>query len=145
MLSISSNDPYKPHTEIPINANVSDIDELYNDVCRMPTLLGNFPNPFNPETVIRFSVACRDDGLPRLNSKPDITETRQAVVSTKITIYNIRGQLVRKLVDDLFAPGEHSVIWNGTDDHGLSVGSGVYLYRMQTDDFTSTKKMVLIK
>jgi flagellar hook assembly protein FlgD len=62
-----------------------------------------------------------------------------------IVIYNIKGQKVRNLVNGEYSTGHHSVVWDGTDDSGRSVGSGVYLYRMITDDFTATKKMILIK
>jgi len=110
--------------------------------------LWNYPNPFNPETVIKWTV----DGerLTDVIARSEATkQTRQqsTVNSQHITIniYNIRGQLVRKLVDDIYAPGEHSVVWNGTDDAGRSVGSGVYLYQMKTDDLVQTRKMILIK
>jgi flagellar hook assembly protein FlgD len=62
-----------------------------------------------------------------------------------ITIYNIKGQRVRSLVDGLYEPGHHSVVWNGTDGNGRSVGSGVYLYRIVAGAHNATKKMVLMK
>ena len=88
-------------------------------------LLGNYPNPFNPETTIKFS----------LDKKTDI----------RIDVYNIRGQRVKTLLNSFMDKGEHSVLWNGTDDNGLSVSSGVYFYRMMTDDFNQTKRMLLLK
>jgi flagellar hook assembly protein FlgD len=62
-----------------------------------------------------------------------------------IDIYNIKGQKVRNLVNDEYSAGHHSVVWDGTDDAGRSVGSGVFLYRIVADEFTATKKMILIK
>ncbi|MCL2065273.1 MAG: T9SS type A sorting domain-containing protein [Candidatus Cloacimonetes bacterium] len=88
-------------------------------------LLGNFPNPFNPETIISFNIAV------------------DSVVS--IDIFNIRGQRVRKLVNDRFERGSHNVVWNGKDDVGRELGSGVYLYRMQTDVFADVRRLVLLK
>ena len=102
-----------------------------NDVSAVPTVtaLGkNYPNPFNPITTIEFSISGN--------------ESDQNVV---INIYNIKGQKVRSLVDGMYPPGNHSVQWNGVDDKNRSAGSGIYLYRMQTEGYTSTQKMLLIK
>jgi flagellar hook assembly protein FlgD len=65
----------------------------------------------------------------------------------QIEIYNIRGQRVRTLLDGSkeFVSGQHSVVWNGRDDRDNPVGSGIYFYRMTTNDFQETKKMILIK
>jgi len=89
------------------------------------TLRTNYPNPFNPSTTIAFDVA------------------RTGHVS--IDIYNIKGQRVRSLVSGDFKIGSHKVVWNGDDTAGRSVGSGVYFYRMTTDGYTNTRKMLLIK
>jgi hypothetical protein len=92
-------------------------------------LHGSYPNPFNPDTNIHFTVG----------------SSFQMKSLVQIDIYNIKGQLVRSLVDGEFASGKHSVVWDGTDDGGRSVGSGVYLYRIVAGEFTATKKMVLMK
>ncbi|MDD2650972.1 MAG: FlgD immunoglobulin-like domain containing protein, partial [Candidatus Cloacimonetes bacterium] len=63
----------------------------------------------------------------------------------KLEIYNIKGQKVRTLVNDVMTAGNHSVVWNGHDDNGKNVGSGVYFYRMTTPKFSSTQKMLLMK
>jgi FlgD Ig-like domain len=85
----------------------------------------NYPNPFNPSTTIEFTV--------RERSK----------VSLKI--YNVAGQLVRTLVDGDRAPGAvHKVAWDGRNDAGTTVSSGVYFYKLVTSDFTQTRKMVLL-
>lgn len=91
-------------------------------------LQGNYPNPFNPGTWIKFSI-----------EEPEVVS---------ITIYNNRGQQVRSLVDKKdFAKGRsHKVYWDGRDDDGNGVCSGVYLYEMETESgFRSIKKMILMK
>ena len=85
----------------------------------------NYPNPFNPTTSIRFQ-------LPK-------------AVKVTLEIYNIMGQRVRTLVDATQKPGYHVVIWNGLNETGAKVGSGVYYYRIVAGDFVSAKKMVLLK
>ena len=88
-------------------------------------LYPNFPNPFNPVTNISFSMG------------------KAAPASLKI--YNLKGQLVRTLISGLTAKGDHRISWNGCDDKGGAVGSGVYLYRLETEDYTRSLKMVLMK
>ncbi|MCK9334651.1 MAG: C10 family peptidase [Candidatus Cloacimonetes bacterium] len=88
-------------------------------------LFGNYPNPFNPETTISFDLA------------------EQCPVT--IEVFNIKGQKVRTLVRDSYAPGHHSVVWNGTDAKGRTVSSGVYFYRMITPTNTLIHKMLLMK
>jgi hypothetical protein len=85
----------------------------------------NYPNPFNPTTVLRFD-------LPEVS---DVT----------LTIYNMLGQKVRTFDYQNTSAGYHSVKWNATNDLGEQVGAGVYLYQLQTKDFVKTRKMVLLK
>ena len=87
--------------------------------------LNNFPNPFNPETTINYQ-------LP-VNSE------------VELIIYNLKGQKVNTLVNELLLKGEHSAIWNGRDFKNKRVSSGVYFYRLQTENCTETKKMLLLK
>ncbi|MFH2051654.1 MAG: FlgD immunoglobulin-like domain containing protein [bacterium] len=89
------------------------------------TLQQNAPNPFNPMTEIRFSVAREGRGSLR--------------------IYNARGELVRTLLDGVIAAGEGSVIWNGRTDNGNQAGSGVYFYRLEVAGDSVSKRMVLLK
>jgi len=89
------------------------------------TLNGNYPNPFNPETTIKFNL--------KENSK------------VTIEIYNIKGQKVKTLMNDVKNAGYHSVIWDGKDDKGKNVTSGIFLYRMKADKYSSTRKMILLK
>ncbi|MEL6823956.1 MAG: FlgD immunoglobulin-like domain containing protein, partial [Calditrichota bacterium] len=89
----------------------------------------NYPNPFNPETTIRFAI--RGNGL-----------TASPVT---LRIYNVAGQLVNTLIDEPIDSGSYSVVWNGRDDAGNEVASGVYIYRLVTGDFVQTRKMMLIR
>ncbi len=89
------------------------------------TLAQNYPNPFNPSTTIAFSLA------------------RRAEVD--IEIFNIRGQKVRSLLHENRAAGSHSVVWDGSDETGNLVATGVYLYRLSADGVVQTKKMVMLK
>ncbi|MBW6515601.1 MAG: T9SS type A sorting domain-containing protein [Candidatus Cloacimonetes bacterium] len=89
------------------------------------TLKGNYPNPFNPETTICFSL-----------SEPS---------KVTISIYNNRGQLVKSVIDDFLPTGEHRIIWDGRDERYKQVSSGVYFYRMQANEYSEVRKMLLLK
>jgi hypothetical protein len=91
----------------------------------------NYPNPFNPSTTIKFTLPSVADG--------GIT------LPTNLRIYNVLGEVVRTLVDERMAPGVHHEVWDGRDDHGSRVASGIYFYRLRSGDFVQTKKMVLMK
>lgn len=86
----------------------------------------NYPNPFNPHTNIFFSVK-------------DLAET------ASLTIYNTKGQIVKKLFTGLPSKHEMSLLWDGKDEQGKAVSSGIYLYRLQSKDFSQTRKMLLSK
>jgi len=85
----------------------------------------NFPNPFNPETNISYSLS--------------------EASTVKIEIYNIKGQKVKQLVNDQLPAGQHSVIWNGTDKTNTTVSSGIYFYKIKTDFGENKKKCILLK
>jgi hypothetical protein len=85
----------------------------------------NYPNPFNPETEICFSL-------------PEMMEV-------SLIVYNILGQEVRTLLNGEMDAGSHKIHWNGRDNAGISVASGVYFYRLKTESFNQTMKMVLMK
>ncbi|MBW6514097.1 MAG: VCBS repeat-containing protein [Candidatus Syntrophosphaera sp.] len=89
------------------------------------SLSQNYPNPFNPSTTISFQIA--EDG------------------ETRLAVYNLKGQLVRVLKDEYSSQGRHSVVWDGRDESGHPVASGLYLYRLQTRDASLTKRMLLAK
>ncbi len=92
-------------------------------------LAQNYPNPFNPSTTISFDV-------------PGTAGRKQLV---NLTVYDIRGRRVRILVDSDLEPGTHKIHWDGRDDHGEPVSSGIYLYTLKNGDETHTRKMILLK
>ncbi len=85
----------------------------------------NYPNPFNPETLIEFA-------LPKSS---EVT----------LTIYNVAGQRVATVFSGALPAGRHQVSWNAAGLNGADVSSGVYFYRLDADNFTATKKMLLVK
>ncbi|MCD4818185.1 MAG: hypothetical protein K8S23_05805 [Candidatus Cloacimonetes bacterium] len=96
----------------------------------LPSLFQNYPNPFNPVTTIRFSIS-------NLTEKVDLS------------IFNLKGQKVKKLE---ISPervreklGIYEVVWNGTDDEGKKVSSGLFFYRLEAGDFVQIRKMLLLK
>ncbi len=89
------------------------------------TVQGNHPNPFNLSTIISFDL--------------------KEAAPVKIEIFNTKGQLIRVLVDESKAAGAYDVAWNGKDNLGRDVSSGVYLYKVQSGKYCNTKKMILMK
>ena len=85
----------------------------------------NYPNPFNPKTTIRFD-------LPKDSN-------------VNIYIYDILGRIIKKLIDNKQNAGFKSIQWDATNNYGKRVSAGVYLYKIQADDFSQTKKMILLK
>ncbi|OQY29494.1 MAG: hypothetical protein B6244_03715 [Candidatus Cloacimonetes bacterium 4572_55] len=85
----------------------------------------NYPNPFNPMTTIRYQ-------LPLAGH-------------VDLKVYNTAGQLVRTLADHEESAGFKSVQWDGRNDHGAQVASGLYFYRLETEDYQQTRRMLLLK
>jgi hypothetical protein len=85
----------------------------------------NYPNPFNPSTTIRFEV-------PQAGN-------------VQLVIYDMTGRQIATLVDDNLAAGSHQVTWNGRDTAGMSVASGVYIYRLQQMDKVQSRKLTLLR
>ena len=100
----------------------TDDDDALPSVYRLDQ---NRPNPFNPTTSIQFS-------LPKTGP-------------VRLEVLNILGQRVSLLADGVYPAGTHEVVWNGRDDKGTSAASGIYFYRITSDKFSSTRKMVLLK
>jgi plastocyanin len=92
-------------------------------------LFQNSPNPFNPSTQIVFEI-------------PGTSGTTR---HTSLRIYNLQGRLVRTLVSEPLAPARHTVIWNGRNDNGEVMASGVYVYRLSTEGLTVSRQMTLMK
>jgi hypothetical protein len=85
----------------------------------------NYPNPFNPETTIGYQIS--------------------QTGNVRLIIYNTMGQAVRMLVDGHQNPGSYEAVWDGKDENGLTLGSGMYLVRMEAGKFTSMRKVVMMK
>ncbi len=85
----------------------------------------NYPNPFNPTTTIEYAL-------------PNTTAAR-------LTVYNMVGQKIATLADDLHQAGTFKAAWNGMNDFGNAVNSGLYIYKLETENYSMTKKMVLMR
>jgi hypothetical protein len=88
----------------------------------------NYPNPFNPETSIRFDVP-----------------SGAGATRTRLAIYSVSGELVRVLVDEIRPPGFYEARWDGTNQHGAPVPSGVYFYSLEAGGYRTSRRMVLLK
>ena len=118
---------YGEYESEPSNIVEVEITSADNDLLPIETNLEtNYPNPFNPQTIISFSVA-------------------QTSSFVTLDVYNLRGQKIRTLVKEMKYPGYYQVVWDGTDDTKKHVASGLYFYRMKTPDYQNMKKMILLK
>ncbi|MCB0732547.1 MAG: T9SS type A sorting domain-containing protein, partial [Ignavibacteriae bacterium] len=88
----------------------------------------NYPNPFNPSTVIRFTIP------QNLSNSP-----------TKLTIYNIQGEVVKELLNEKLQAGTYLTKWNGDNQFGKMVSSGIYFYKIKVGEHTVVGKMNLVK
>ncbi len=108
-----------------VGNSISTDDEIYS--LKTSQIVGNFPNPFNPSTTISFSVTQNSDFVT-------------------LEIYNIKGQKIKTLTNNLFTQGTHSIIWNGDDKNGASVSSGIYFYKLFVNGKAkAVKKCLLLK
>jgi len=105
--------------------SVSIIDDV--KIAKSYSLRQNYPNPFNPETVIMYDLA---------NNTPQ---------RTIIVIYNLKGEIIKTLVDREQSSGTYEAIWDGTDNRGIQVTSGIYLYKITSGSFKNVKKMIKTK
>jgi hypothetical protein len=112
------------------NAELSKVEsavshEAFEAIPTVYALEQNYPNPFNPSTDIRYA-------MPQSGN-------------VQLVIYNMLGQEVRTLVSGQMEQGTHLVRWDGKDNSGRTLSSGVYLYRMQAGSFIASHKMLLLK
>ncbi len=115
------------------SSEMAQVDFVFEGVATNPSasapvvtgISGIYPNPFNPDTNIRFDL--------------------QQPSMVKLDIYNVRGQKVRSLTNHRYPSGTHTVQWNGTDDTGKHAATGIYYLRMQTDRSSFVRKMMLLK
>lgn len=120
-------------TNVAVNQKITVTEEVTTevdegDIPKSPksfSLFQNYPNPFNPTTTITF----------------EIPETAKVTVA----VYNVAGQKVKTLLEQVLQAGEHGVIWDGLDSRDQEVGSGIYLYSVKTGNFSLSKKMILIR
>ncbi|HOZ01986.1 MAG TPA: FlgD immunoglobulin-like domain containing protein, partial [Candidatus Syntrophosphaera sp.] len=122
---ITTDDPVNPTLTVQltgIGQPVANDDPVLPAVTE---LKGNWPNPFNPSTSISFSVK---------EASPVIIE-----------VYNLKGQLVRTLIKESKAAGNHRIVFDGRDNAGQPLASGVYFYKMQAGKYSATRKMILMK
>ncbi|OQY38844.1 MAG: hypothetical protein B6226_03035 [Candidatus Cloacimonetes bacterium 4572_65] len=125
-IAITSNDPTNNQLVIAVNGvgeGVPNSDESPLPV--ITELKGNYPNPFNPETTVRYAV--KENG------------------QVSLKIFNIKGQLVKTLVNQEVKAGNHAIVWNGKNSFGTDVATGIYMYRLETKTYNQTKKMMLMK
>jgi len=112
-----------PSVELPIN--VTSVHEQEGSVPKVFALFQNYPNPFNPITQIRFSIPKR--------------------AKVELSVYNILGQKVTTLLNEELEAGNYTSTWNGKDDKGFDVSSGIYFYKLNSNEFSATKKMLLVR
>jgi hypothetical protein len=110
---------------VTVSNTVTGVDDGGFHVPGMFTLNQNFPNPFNPETVISFS----------LDKPGEVT----------LSVYDVLGRTVTTLYRGYLATGQHQFRWNGTDGNGQGVASGIYFYRLSSEQVSLTRKMALMK
>ncbi len=95
------------------------------DLPQVFALQQNYPNPFNPETTIQFALL--------------------QTAEVTLAIYSTTGQHIRTLVRESLQAGSHRIIWNGRDDRGENVSSGIYIYKMTAGSFTASRKLILVR
>jgi len=119
-----SYDEYGIHPRTPEDM-MQNVDAPNSEVNAIATLDGNYPNPFNPSTTVKYSM--------------------EESANVSIDIYDVKGKKVKTLVNDIQSAGSHTEVWNGTNNNGEVVGSGIYFMKMTAGNVSSTKKMVLMK
>jgi hypothetical protein len=122
-----SNDPVNDTLSVYVEGSGKQVTGIVENE-ELPRSFGvspNYPNPFNPTTTIKYQL-------------PHTSEV-------KLTIYNVLGQAVRRLVDARVEAGYHSVEWDGSNDVGAQVASGIYIYRFSANNYLKVQKMILMK
>jgi hypothetical protein len=124
-LHIINNDEDEGYLEIPVTLTVVPPIEAEAILPAITQLHQNHPNPFNPTTTISF----------------DLLNTGKITLN----VYNIKGELIRTLASENYPAGQNSFLWNGEDNNGNSVSSGIYFYSSKAGNYEETKKMILLK
>ena len=116
---------FNNHGNADIVIAVTSTDENSNLLPQRTALSQNYPNPFNAHTTISFNL--------------------QSTENVELSIYNVVGQKIVTLQNSPMNAGEHSVIWDGRDNKGNEVASGIYFYRLSAGNLTETKRMTFLK
>lgn len=103
----------------------TDVSENENQIPSEFKLEQNYPNPFNSETRINYSITSEQN--------------------VRLEVFDMLGRSVKKIIDGRFLPGKYSAVWNGTDNSGKMVSSGIYFYRMITETEIQSRKMILLE
>ena len=105
------------NTTLNVDQNVATPNEF--------TLYANYPNPFNPATIITYDLA--------------------NFSSVELSVYDVRGRKIKSLFSGDQGAGQHKATWTGVDDYGLNVSAGVYIYKLEVSDKVFKRKMILMK
>jgi flagellar hook assembly protein FlgD len=119
--------PYEGIITVALAEGVDDQDGTSSGI-ESYNLSQNYPNPFNPVTVIQYAVS-----------------GKQTPILVSLKIYNILGQKVKTVVDESQKAGNYEVVWDGKDDKGNDVSSGIYFYTLISGDFSTSRKMTFLK
>jgi len=115
--------------EITFPANSVDVTPDENSMIQIAEFYGNYPNPFNPTTTFSYNLATESE--------------------ISLTLFNVKGQKIKTLVNENQTAGNHQITWDGTDDHGKKVSTGIYFSHCDVNneesDYTSVKKVLLLK
>ncbi|MCU0371782.1 MAG: T9SS type A sorting domain-containing protein [Ignavibacteria bacterium] len=122
------------------DTTLTSINQISSDFPSSFSLSQNYPNPFNPETKIRFSIPKTDNGKQKIPSPEGWQTKSDGVGLVRLTVYDVLGREVETLVNEALQPGTYEVTFNGS-----RYSSGVYFYRLITDGFKETKRMLMIK
>ncbi len=126
ILRVNTNAPDNMIVDIPLSLMVNTTSNSNTDTSPASTVLGqNYPNPFNPETNISFNLANGGD--------------------ISLAVYDVRGRKVKDLVSGYMDAGNHTLVWNGTNNQNEGVSSGIYFYKIRNGKYSRTRKMVLMK
>ena len=117
---------YNVQNPVAFNSFIVDVADAKDDIRPQGfQLRQNYPNPFNNSTAISFFVPVQSD--------------------VKLEIYDMNGRLVKQLVNEKMPAGQHKVQWNGTDINNETVSTGIYVYKMTTENYQASKKLLLVK
>ena len=124
-LTLTSDDPANPTLAVPVVLEVGDTPTAAPDMPRDVALLGAVPNPFNPQTQVRFELPSAQHAL--------------------LQVFDVQGRLVRVLVDGVRPAGRNQARWDGRDRQGRAVASGTYFARLRSGDAQQVRSMVLVR